>query len=100
MSKLSLLLMIVSVLACTAKTTGLVEEKDFQLQVGAGSDLVTSRCATCHSLDYLTMNSPFQDEPAWAITIHKMKEVMGATVREEEIPQISSYLSKYYGREF
>ena len=46
--------------------------QELELREGAGRDLVASRCAICHSLDYIQMNSPFLDRAGWEKSLRKM----------------------------
>ena len=52
----------------------------------------------CHSLDYIVMNSPFQDQAGWEKTVKKMATVYGAPLTAEETAAIVAYLSSHYGR--
>ena len=74
-------------------------ESRVHLAVGPGSDLVQARCAICHSLDYIPMNSPFLTRSAWEAEVRKMIKVMGAPVAEPEVAPIVDYLSAHYGTE-
>jgi hypothetical protein len=52
----------------------------------------------CHSLDYIVMNSPFQDRAGWDKTVNKMVKVMGAPLTPEDVTAIVDYLAVNYGR--
>ena len=41
------------------------DESQIQLKKGPGKDLVAANCITCHSLDYIEINSPFLDRSGW-----------------------------------
>ena len=56
----------------------LADESSVRLAQGEGVEQVQAACAICHSLDYIVMNSPFQDRAAWEKTVTKMVKVMGA----------------------
>jgi mono/diheme cytochrome c family protein len=73
-------------------------EETIQLKDGLGKDLVRGNCVTCHSLDYVPMNSVFLDRKGWEASVNKMIKVMGAPIKSEDIPQIVDYLTKYYGK--
>ncbi len=73
-------------------------EDAIELKPGPGHDLVEPRCVTCHSLDYIPMNSPFLDRKGWEASVNKMIKVMGAPVPPEETQTIIDYLSTNYGR--
>lgn len=73
-------------------------EEQIRLKDGSGKDRVLSNCATCHSLDYIQMNSPFLDRKAWEATVNKMVNVMGAPIPKEDVPMIVEYLNQQYGK--
>lgn len=52
----------------------------------------------CHSLDYIVMNSPFQDQAGWEKTVRKMTAVYGAPLTAEESAAIVAYLARHYGK--
>jgi hypothetical protein len=74
------------------------DESQFRLKDGPGSEVVAAKCAICHSLDYIPMNSPFLDEAGWKKELDKMIQVMGAPVTEAEAPALLRYLNSSYGR--
>ncbi len=41
------------------------DEAQVKLKDGPGKDKVMNNCVTCHSADYVQMNSPFMDRKAW-----------------------------------
>ncbi len=61
-----------------ARPAVLADESSVRLAQGEGVEQVQAACAICHSLDYIVMNSPFQDRAAWEKTVTKMVKVMGA----------------------
>src|ERR1700738_4436371 len=73
------------------------DESQVRLKEGPGADLVRSNCATCHSLDYIPMNSPFLDRKGWDGEVNKMVNVMHAPIDRANLPAIVDYLVKYYG---
>lgn len=75
------------------------DETSLRLADGAGLERVQSYCSMCHSLDYILMNSPFQDKAAWEKTVNKMVKVMGAPLTADDIPVVVSYLDSHYGKE-
>jgi mono/diheme cytochrome c family protein len=87
-------------LAASVLTAGAYgDESHIRLAKDAGSDLVRARCAICHSLDYIPMNSPFLARSAWEAEVRKMIKVMGAPVTEAEVAPIVDYLAAHYGAE-
>ena len=75
------------------------DETSLRLADGAGLERVQSYCSMCHSLDYILMNSPFQDKAGWEKTVNKMVKAMGAPLPADDIPVVVSYLDSHYGKE-
>lgn len=73
------------------------DETGVQLRSGDGLDLVQARCAACHSLDYIPMNSTFLKRAGWEAEVRKMIRVMGAPVTDQEATRIVDYLVANYG---
>ena len=86
------------VLAVVAQA-GAGDESSIVLSDGEGVGTVKAMCAVCHSLDYIQMNSPFQDATGWDKTVTKMVKVMGAPITPEDSSVIVAYLAKHYGKE-
>lgn len=61
------------------------------------SALVVANCSSCHSLDYVLMNSRFMKRSAWEASVHKMVTVMGAPIPPEDQKRIVDYLAREYG---
>ena len=74
----------------------LAGEIPVELAAGPGHDQVVAACGMCHSLDYIVMNSPFQDRAGWEKTVRKMMNVMGAPLTEAEVATIVAYLGESY----
>jgi hypothetical protein len=72
-------------------------ESSVKLAAGAQAALVQLRCSSCHSLDYIVMNSPFLTRAAWEAEVRKMMKVMGAPIPENDVGAIVDYLTQYYG---
>ena len=77
-------------LLVTAATSA--DESSVALEPGPGRELVQSACAICHSVDYIVMNSPFQDRAGWTKTVDKMVG-WGAPLRPEEKQGLVDYLT-------
>lgn len=73
------------------------EEKAVELKPGPGLDKVQANCGTCHSLDYIEMNSPFLDAANWDAEVAKMIRAMGAPIDAADAKTIADYLKKNYG---
>lgn len=89
------------VFACLvfASANGFAQEDQIQLKDAPGRDVVTNSCQTCHSLDYIVMNSPFLDRKGWEASVTKMVKAMGAPIPEDQIPRIIDYLTANYGKQ-
>jgi mono/diheme cytochrome c family protein len=71
-------------------------EEAIELKAAPGVDKVAASCASCHSLDYIRMNSPFLSSAQWDAEIAKMIRVMGAPIDEADAKEIADYLKKNY----
>jgi len=71
---------------------------EIKLKDGPARDLVKASCSTCHSLDYIQMNSVFLDRKAWDASVTKMVKAFGAPVKPEDVPRIVDYLVQNYGK--
>ena len=73
-------------------------EEKIRLKDGPGADLVRKDCVSCHSLDYIPLNTPFLDEKGWQATVTKMQKAYGAPIPQEDAAPIAEYLAKNYGK--
>jgi hypothetical protein len=73
-------------------------ERIVHLKPGKGLDKVEANCGSCHSLDYVPMNSPFLNAAAWDAEVTKMISVYGAPIEKADAKIISDYLKANYGR--
>jgi hypothetical protein len=67
------------------------------LKEGAGRELVQGMCNTCHSTDYIVINSRFMDEQKWVAVMDKMVKTFGAPIDADSQKIIVRYLSEQYG---
>jgi hypothetical protein len=63
-----------------------------------GPKCAQANCNTCHSLDYIPMNSVFLDRKGWEGEVNKMIKVTDAPIKQEGVPQIVDYLAAQYGK--
>jgi cytochrome c5 len=89
---------LMSVVLAASMSTAAADESSIRLTEGAGLPKVQASCSMCHSLDYILMNSPFQDKAAWEKTVNKMVKVMGAPLTADDITTVVAYLDSYYGK--
>jgi cytochrome c5 len=87
-----------AVAALTLGAAAQADESSVTLAQGEGVERVQAFCAICHSLDYIVMNSPFQDRTGWEKTVTKMVKVMGAPLTPEDTVAIVDYLDRHYGK--
>lgn len=73
------------------------QEKPINLKKAPGVEKVERNCGSCHSLDYIQMNSPFPNAALWDAEITKMIKVFGAPISEADAKEIADYLKKNYG---
>jgi sulfite dehydrogenase (cytochrome) subunit B len=73
------------------------QENTITLKPGPGLDKVQTNCSTCHSLDYIPMNSPFLNAAGWNGEVTKMIKAMGAPIDGADAKAIVDYLAKNYG---
>jgi cytochrome c5 len=87
-----------SVVLAASIATAAADETSIRLTEGPGIAQVQASCSMCHSLDYILMNSPFQDKTAWEKTVNKMVKVMGAPLTADELNIVVAYLDSHYGK--
>ena len=73
-------------------------EEKIHLKDGPGVELVRKDCVSCHSLDYIPLNSPFLDQKGWEATVTKMQKAYGAPIPADDAAPIAEYLAKNYGK--
>jgi sulfite dehydrogenase (cytochrome) subunit B len=74
------------------------QERRLELKDGPGRAQVEANCGSCHSLDYVLMNSPFLDRQGWDGSVTKMIKVFGAPITAEDAKAIVDYLNANYGK--
>ena len=74
------------------------QERRLDLKDAPGRAQVEANCASCHSLDYVVMNSPFLDRNGWDGSVNKMIKVFGAPINADDAKAIVEYLSANYGK--
>jgi hypothetical protein len=80
-----------------ALSTAAAQEQPITLKAGPGLDKVQANCSTCHSLDYIQINSPFLNGAGWTAEVTKMIKAMGAPIGDDDAKAIIDYLTKNYG---
>ncbi|MCL5024250.1 MAG: cytochrome c [Nitrospirae bacterium] len=67
-----------------------------ELKTGPGKEKTETLCASCHSVDYITMQPNFS-KAVWTAEVNKMIKVMGAPIQEVDAMTIIDYLAAEYG---
>ncbi len=88
---------IVLILAWASIDAALAAEQAIELKRAPGVERVEANCGSCHSLDYLPMNSPFLNAASWQAEVNKMINAFGAPIDEADAKIITEYLIKNYG---
>jgi sulfite dehydrogenase (cytochrome) subunit B len=81
-----------------AATAVIAAEQRVALKDGPGRDKVEASCGSCHSLDYIVMNSPFLNRQVWDTEVTKMIKAFGAPISEADGKEIADYLTRNYGQ--
>jgi len=71
-------------------------EQLIELKKAPGLDKVETNCASCHSLDYIQMNSPFPSAALWDAEVTKMIKAYGAPIEDADAAAIKDYLKQNY----
>jgi hypothetical protein len=88
----------VALLASLFVVTAMAGEEPIQLKQATGLDKVETNCGSCHSLDYVIMNSPFPAGAVWEAEVNKMIKAFGAPIEEPDARTIVEYLKNNYGK--
>ncbi len=76
--------------------SALAQEAPVPLKPGAGAQAASVRCNTCHTSDYIVMNSVFLSAAAWKAEVAKMRTAFGATIDDSTAAEIAAYLAANY----
>ena len=88
---------IAAALASAFAAPAVADEASVALTKAPGLDKVASNCGTCHSLDYIQMNSPFMSAATWDAEVTKMIKAYGAPISDADAAAIKDYLKANYG---
>jgi hypothetical protein len=87
----------IALLITAMGSPAVAEEKPIVLKKAPGLETVQANCGTCHSLDYIQMNSPFLNPTQWDAEVNKMIKAFSAPIDEASAKTIADYLKKNYG---
>ncbi len=76
--------------------TPALADEPVPLKPGAGLDAVKATCGTCHTLNYIRMNSVFLTPDAWKAEVTKMRTALGGPFDEDTANTIVKYLTENY----
>ena len=76
--------------------TPALADEQVPLKAGPGLDAVQASCGTCHTLNYIRMNSTFLTPDAWKAEVTKMRSALGAPIDDDTANTIIKYLSETY----
>ena len=79
-------------------TPAMADESKLVLRDAPGRSVVAANCSTCHSLDYIPMNSVFLERKGWEAVVNKMIKVMNAPIKDDDVGKIVDYLAGQYGK--
>jgi mono/diheme cytochrome c family protein len=85
------------IVAAALALPAFADEASVALTKAPGLDKVASNCGTCHSLDYIQMNSPFMNAATWDAEVTKMVKAFGAPISDADATAIKDYLKANYG---
>jgi len=87
----------IAIIAAALALPAFADEAAVALKKAPGLDKVASNCGTCHSLDYIQMNSPFMNATTWDAEVTKMIKAFGAPISDADATAIKDYLKANYG---
>jgi cytochrome c5 len=87
---------LMAVLLAAMAVVAIAQESTVRLKDGPGRDKVNV-CFSCHSADYIQMNSKFMDKAAWTASVNKMINAFGAPIDKGDVDVIAVYLTTNYG---
>jgi mono/diheme cytochrome c family protein len=90
---------VIAVAICLLAAIAQADESSIKLKPGADLEAVEQNCGSCHSLDYIQMNSPFLDKKGWIAEVNKMVNAFGAPIGSADQQKIIAYLSVRYGKQ-
>ncbi|SRR5579883_3021733 len=84
-------------LALIVVANAFADEASVVLKDAPGRDVAEQNCGSCHSLDYIRMNSPFLSAKLWEAEVGKMINAYGAPIEPADAKSIIDYLARNYG---
>lgn len=82
--------------ALVAAPAAFADEQPRPLKPGPGSQTTMTVCNTCHTSNYIIMNSTFLTPDQWKAEVNKMRHVFGAPMDDAAQAEIAQYLGAHY----
>jgi cytochrome c5 len=92
-------LVVVAAAGTLAAGVAPAQEKRIAFKDGPGLTQFQASCGSCHSLDYIVLNSPFLDKAGWDASVKKMVNAFGAPINAADQAAIIEYLAQNYGKQ-
>jgi mono/diheme cytochrome c family protein len=83
-------------LALTLCRAAVAADAPAPLKPGKGAEAASEYCNTCHTSDYIVMNSMFLSAAAWQAEVTKMRSAFGARMDDNVAAGIAAYLADNY----
>jgi mono/diheme cytochrome c family protein len=85
-----------ALLISASAVAGFPAMADSTLKPGPGRDTVEAACGTCHTPNYIRMNSPFLTPDQWKAEVTKMRTAYGAPIDDDAANEVLQYLGRFY----
>ena len=99
MTRFAAFILAAALAAAFSSAQAFAQEKPIALKPAGGWETVANNCDSCHSLDYIVMNSSFLSAEKWQGEVSKMIKAFGAPIDEADARTIAEYLKENYGAE-
>lgn len=87
---------LVAALCVLVSRGAMADDAPAPLRPGPGADVASANCGTCHTSDYIAMNSVFLTSDGWRAEVTKMRTAFGAPIDDGTAAQIVAYLAANY----
>ena len=77
-------------------TPAMAQQAPGWMKPGPGQEATAIGCATCHTPEYIRMNSVFLTPDLWKAEVTKMRQAFGAPIDDDAAKEIIQYLSANY----
>jgi mono/diheme cytochrome c family protein len=84
------------ILALLLSRAAMAADDPVPLKPGTGAEAASGYCNTCHTSDYIIMNSMFLSAAAWKAEVTKMRTAFNAPIGDSVAAEIAAYLAENY----